>query len=261
MFSNKSAGPSKSIFLFVIAPISSSQSTSALICFASPISSNFFIHSRKSLKAIKPPFPDNFFCKYISSFACTMFYKDRDLISSFWTSQLSIIQVGSNPARVNAMIAGQVQGALLNSDTHAPQARKLGLRTLASLPDLGIEFMQSCLVTTRSYVRTHSHLVRSYIKALVEAIAWLKDERNRSEGQKIMGDFLRNQDTELMENMYESLVKKVFQPAPYPTVGAVQNMLDHLALTNPKARQAKAEDFIDNRFIREIGRASCRERV
>jgi len=165
---------------------------------------------------------------------------------------LSIIQVGSNPARVNAMIAGQVQGALLNSDTHAPQARKLGLRTLASLPDLGIEFMQSCLVTTRSYVRTHSHLVRSYIKALVEAIAWLKDERNRSEGQKIMGDFLRNQDTELMENMYESLVKKVFQPAPYPTVGAVQNMLDHLALTNPKARQAKAEDFIDNRFIREL---------
>lgn len=56
---------------------------------------------------------------------------------------VAFLQVGSNPARLSALLTGQVQGALLNSDTHAPQARKQGLRTLASLPDMGIEFLQS----------------------------------------------------------------------------------------------------------------------
>lgn len=165
---------------------------------------------------------------------------------------VALLQIGSNPARLNALLTGQVQGALLNSDTHAPQARKQGLRTLTSLPDLGIEFLQSSTVTSRSYAKSHPQIVRQYMKSLVEAIAWTKDERNREDAQKIMGSFMRTQDRELLDNMYDSLVKKVFRPAPYPTVGGVQNILDQLSLSNVKARQAKPQDFIDDRFVREL---------
>ena len=165
---------------------------------------------------------------------------------------VAFLQIGSNPARLSAMLTGQVQGGLLNSDTHAPLARKQGLRTLASLPDLGIEFLQSSTVTTRSYAKSHLQIVRQYLRSLVEAIAWLKDERNRQEAQQIMAAFIRNQDRELLDNMYDSLVKKVFRPVPYPTVEAAQNVLDELALTNPKAKQAKPQDFIDDRFLREL---------
>ena len=165
---------------------------------------------------------------------------------------VAFLQIGSNPARLSAMLTGQVQGGLLNSDTHAPLARKQGLRTLASLPDLGIEFLQSSTVTTRSYAKSHLQIVRQYLRSLVEAIAWLKDERNRQEAQQIMAASIRNQDRELLDNMYDSLVKKVFRPVPYPTVEAAQNVLDELALTNPKAKQAKPQDFIDDRFLREL---------
>jgi len=165
---------------------------------------------------------------------------------------VAFLQIGSNPARLSAMLTGQVQGGLLNSDTHAPLARKQGLRTLASLPDLGIEFLQSSTVTTRSYAKSRLQIVRQYLRSLVEAIAWLKDERNRQEAQQIMAAFIRNQDRELLDNMYDSLVKKVFRPVPYPTVEAAQNVLDQLALTNPKAKLAKPQDFIDDRFLREL---------
>ncbi len=168
------------------------------------------------------------------------------------SKDVAFLQVGSNPARLNAMLTGQVQGALLNSDTHAPLARKQGLRTLASLPDLGIEFLQSSTVTTRSYAKSNPQIVRQYLKSLVEAIAWLKDERNRQEAQQIMAAFIRNQDRELLDGMYDALVKKVFRPVPYPTAGAAQNILDELALTNPKAKQANPKDFIDDRFLREL---------
>ena len=169
---------------------------------------------------------------------------------------VAFLQIGSNPARLSAMLTGQVQGGLLNSDTHAPLARKQGLRTLASLPDLGIEFLQSSTVTTRSYAKSRLQIVRQYLRSLVEAIAWLKDERNRQEAQQIMAAFIRNQDRELLDNMYDSLVKKVFRPVPYPTVEAAQNVLDELALTNPKAKQAKPQDFIDDRFLRELEESS-----
>ncbi|MBI4523409.1 MAG: ABC transporter substrate-binding protein [Deltaproteobacteria bacterium] len=165
---------------------------------------------------------------------------------------VAFLQIGSNPARLNAMLAGQVQGGLLNSDSHAPLARKQGLRTLASLPELGIEFLQLSTATGRSYAKANPQIVQQFIRAQVAAIAWLKDERNRQEAQHILGSFLRNQDRELLDNMYESLVKKVFRAAPYATVGGAQNILEQIALTNPKARQAKPQDFIDDRFIREL---------
>jgi NitT/TauT family transport system substrate-binding protein len=164
----------------------------------------------------------------------------------------AFLQIGSNPARLTAMLAGQVQGALLNSDSHAPLARKQGLRTLASLPDLGIEFLQLSTVTSRAYAKSHAQIVRGYLKAQVEAVAWLRDERNRQEAEQILGQFLKNQDRELLGNMYESLVKKVFRPAPYATAGGAQNILDQIALSNPKAKQARAADFIDDRFVKEL---------
>lgn len=166
--------------------------------------------------------------------------------------EVAFLQIGSNPARLNAMLSGQVQGGLLNSDSHAPLARKQGLRTLASLPDLGIEFLQLSTVTSRGYARSHPQVVRQYLKAQVEAIAWLKDEHHRQEAQQILGSFLRNQDRELLDNMYDSLVKKVFRSAPYATAGGAQNILEQIALSNPKAKQARAEDFIDSRMMKEL---------
>ena len=170
----------------------------------------------------------------------------------FNPKDVAFLQIGSNPARLNAMLTGQVQGGLLNSDSHAPLARKQGLRTLASLPDLGIEFLQLSTVTSRGYARSHPQVVRQYLKAQVEAIAWLKDENHRQEAQQILGSFLRNQDRELLDNMYDSLVRKVFRPAPYATAGGAQNILEQIALSNPKAKQARAEDFIDSRMIKEL---------
>jgi NitT/TauT family transport system substrate-binding protein len=170
----------------------------------------------------------------------------------FNPSDAAYLQIGSNQARLNAMLTGQVQGALLNSDSHAPLARKHGLRTMASLPDLGIEFLQLSTVTSQGYIKSRPQIVRQYLRAQVEAIAWLRDERNRQEALQILGQFLRNQDRELLGNMYDSLVKKAFQPVPYATVGGAQNILDQIALSNPKAKQAKPQDYIDDRFLREL---------
>ncbi len=165
---------------------------------------------------------------------------------------VSFLQIGSNPARLSALLTGQVQAGLLNSYTYAPLARKQGLRTLVSLPNLGIEFLQSSTATTRSYAKSHPQIIRQYLRSLVEGTAWLKDERNRQDAQQIVGAFIRNQDRELMNNLYESLVKNVFRPVPYPTLEAAQNVLDELALSNPKAKLANPHDFIDDRFLREL---------
>ena len=38
----------------------------------------------------------------------------------------------------------------------------------------------------------------------------------------------------------------------YPSVAGLQMVLDLLAEENPKAKVAKPEDFVDNRFIKEL---------
>ena len=41
-------------------------------------------------------------------------------------------------------------------------------------------------------------------------------------------------------------------PKQYPTLEGIKNILEPLAITDPKAKTAKAEDFAEMRFVREL---------
>jgi hypothetical protein len=54
---------------------------------------------------------------------------------------------------------------------------------------------------------------------------------------------------------YESSIDEKKLPAKqYPSVAGLKTIIDQLAATNPKAKTAKPEDFIDARFVEEFDR-------
>ena len=56
-----------------------------------------------------------------------------------------------------------------------------------------------------------------------------------------------------MKKTYESSIDENKLPMKqYPTVEGIKIIIDQLAATNPKARTAKPQDFIDARFVEEF---------
>ncbi len=62
---------------------------------------------------------------------------------------------------------------------------------------------------------------------------------------------MRIDDKEALAEIYD-LYKNILQPVPYPTPEGMQLLLGWMALTDPRAKGAKAEQFIDPGPLKEI---------
>ena len=61
------------------------------------------------------------------------------------------------------------------------------------------------------------------------------------------------EDREVLEKSYELAFRDNVMPRKqYPTLEGIKTVLDALAPKEAKAKQAKPEDFVDTRFIKEL---------
>lgn len=69
----------------------------------------------------------------------------------------------------------------------------------------------------------------------------------------MLAKYLALQDKEILERTYEGITSdEEIPPKQYPNPEGIKNILEPLAQTDPKAKVAKPEDFVDVRFIKEL---------
>jgi ABC-type nitrate/sulfonate/bicarbonate transport system substrate-binding protein len=76
---------------------------------------------------------------------------------------VTIVQIGSTTARVDAALSGRVQATVVQP-TASIIAQKKGMTILGDLPKLGLVYQHASAATTRRYIREHSDIVRRYVK-------------------------------------------------------------------------------------------------
>jgi NitT/TauT family transport system substrate-binding protein len=160
---------------------------------------------------------------------------------------VTLVQIGTIPERLSALESGKVQAAMLNAPDNF-RAQKRGLYKLAEvrLPYQGIG-----VGTTRTFIRDNPDVVRRYVKSQVEAVHRLKTDREA--GIRVLGKYLNIPDREILERAYDdAMTDEKFPPKQYPSLEGIKKILEPLAETDPKAKAAKPEDFVDMRFIKEL---------
>ena len=164
---------------------------------------------------------------------------------------VAIRQIGSVPVRLTAVETGQIHATLL-SPPSSLMAQKKGLKVLADVAALGMVFQHTSVVTTRRFIKEQPDIVRRYIKSHVEAIHALKTDR--AAGLKVLEKYLGGmKDRDVLERSYDrSVTDDKLPPKPYPSLEGIKTILDGMAKTEPKAKSAKPEDFVDLRFVREL---------
>jgi ABC-type nitrate/sulfonate/bicarbonate transport system substrate-binding protein len=163
---------------------------------------------------------------------------------------VAIIRGGGTPERLMALRSGRIQATVLNPPTNFI-AQKEGFNVLTDVT--GMPFQHNGVVTTRKYIRDNPETVRRYIKAHVEAIHLMKTDRET--GVKVLMKFLKanDADRELVQKSYDvSMGEEVYPRKQYPSLAGLKTVLDSMAKEEPASKDAKPEDFVDSRFIKEL---------
>jgi hypothetical protein len=85
--------------------------------------------------------------------------------------------------------------------------------------------------------------------AYIEAIHDFK--RDRETALAVLKKYTRNSDREVLEDSYDSYVKK-YLPLPVPTRDGIRTILAELSSTVPAAKNADPEQFVSYKVAHEI---------
>ena len=69
---------------------------------------------------------------------------------------------------------------------------------------------------------------------------------------KILSKYMRTSDQEVLNASYDYYVGRVIPRAPYVSEKGLQAVIDFIRQRNPQTPPVKAQDFMDNRFIKEL---------
>lgn len=163
--------------------------------------------------------------------------------------EVTIMGSGGPPERLAALLSGGVQAAVIGPPTTL-QAKRNGMRELVNITDLAIPYPQNQIAVKRQYLASNQEIVRNFLKAVVEGIAVAKKDRDFT--IKVIGKYSKTEDKEILEEAYDAHVPKALPAVPYPTKEAVQAVIDELVSSVPQAKDAKPEQFIDSRLLKEL---------
>ena len=150
------------------------------------------------------------------------------------------------PALVGALKEGVIDAALITAPSTLT-ARGFGQKELLNITALKMPFVQHSIGTTRSYINANPDVVRRFVRSAVEGLEYVRT--NRTEVLAVMSKYTKITDpAQLSEalNAYES----AWETVPLPSQAAIEAVL--ATSPNPKAKGAKWDQFVEDRFVKEL---------
>ena len=167
-------------------------------------------------------------------------------------ARIGLIQMGTDPERLAALAAGSVDGAMVLPST-ASRLPMPPYRMLIDLRDASIPWLHTCLVTTRSFVRSHPAVVEGALRAVAEGTAFVLDPRNAEAVKRVIARHLRLDEPAAAEESYRDAVEEIaWKPVPdLAGVGTVLQTMAALGIVEEAAR-LKPGDIVDPSIMQRL---------
>jgi ABC-type nitrate/sulfonate/bicarbonate transport system substrate-binding protein len=162
--------------------------------------------------------------------------------------EATILQIGDEPARIAAIKSGNIDGTLANAP-FGTEAERLKLNVVADSVKMDIPFFNTGLLGSKRYLDKQEAKVMNFLRAYLEAIKVLKTEREYS--IKALAQFTRVQNLKAVQEGYDYFIKQL-EPVPYPSVAAMQAVVDQIAESNAKARGIDAKSYVSDRYLKRL---------
>jgi len=149
------------------------------------------------------------------------------------------------PNILTALTAGQIDAGIVSPPTNS-RARKSGFNELVNLARTGPEYPSVGLATTRSYIKANEETVARFVRSYAEAVHLFKT--NKSAALRVLQRYTKVTDPDVLDDTYTQF-REYLESVPQVSRKGLVTLLNELAEKEPKARQAKPEDFLETRFL------------
>ena len=157
---------------------------------------------------------------------------------------------GTEINRRLALESGSIDATTLNGSVGDTYGQK-GYPVLFNFKGTGVVMPQTMLVTTRRVAASKPHVLESYMKALIEAIAFLLEPANKETVTRAMATNLRLANASEADEAYKAVIN-AYDRVPYPTIEGMKRLHGLLTSINPKLADAKVETMIDDSFVQKL---------
>jgi NitT/TauT family transport system substrate-binding protein len=135
--------------------------------------------------------------------------------------------------------------------TYATKMERQGFRILADLSKLPVPYQNTGVIARRSFINASPEVVERFLRALSEGVAFAMDPANKAAVMKSLARGLRLPRPEDALEGYEGMLT-LYQRRIYPTTDGIRNAIQVMGSTNEKIRSLKAENLVDDRFVKKL---------
>jgi ABC-type nitrate/sulfonate/bicarbonate transport system substrate-binding protein len=183
----------------------------------------------------------------VTRFGASTDFGMRMLLSKYGleaAKDVPFIQIGGMPELAAALSKKTVFAAPM-----VYVAQQAGMKMLANLAKEEIPFMHIGLTTSKKWVREHRPQAKAFIRAYGRSIHFMHTRKEQT--RSIFAKYTKINDVGMLDGSIQygyDFMEKI----PFVKAQAFQVTLDQIAKTNPKAKQAKPEQFFDNSLVHEL---------
>ena len=159
-----------------------------------------------------------------------------------------IIQIGGLPELAAALSKKSIYAAAM-SYPMGLVAQQAGMKVLANLAKEEIPFLHQGLTTTGKFLRERRAQAKAFVRGYGSAVHFM--HTRKEESKAIVSRYTKVSDPIMLEGTMQYAYDFV-QKIPLVKREAIQVTMDESGRKNPKAKQAKAEQFYDNSLVLEL---------
>jgi NitT/TauT family transport system substrate-binding protein len=163
---------------------------------------------------------------------------------------IQINAIGNQSVLVQALESGSIDLAVLDPFL-SRRLKPKGMKVLIEFAKVNIPFITTAVVTTASFLREHDDQADKFLRAFLEAQAFIAKPENKSAVLKTVAAKMKISDPASAEEGYQDMLIGI-ERKPYPSVEALRNIQKLMAQMNPKVAAVKAEEIVEPRFIRRL---------
>ncbi len=162
--------------------------------------------------------------------------------------EVTILQIGNEAERLAGMRSGSIDGSVFNAPFGA-EAKRFNFNILADASALGIPFFNTGICGSAKYLQKYEGRILNFLRAYLEAIKIFKTEPDYT--LKALAQFTRSNDPELLREAYDYNRARI-PDVPYPSLAAMQAVVEPLVAGDPKLAKAEAKSFITDRYLKKL---------
>lgn len=169
----------------------------------------------------------------------------------------NLIQTGGAPETYLALATGAVDAASITTPQDTRAAFQ-GFNYVIDGREIKPPYVATGFVTLRSVIAKRPKVISQFMRMMAESYKIMRTDRDLA--FRLMAKKIGLTDRKIFETAYTAELK-VLEPRLDIKALAIQTTLDEIAKTDPRAKQIKAEQLIDRRFLEEMEKDGTFDRL